>query len=113
MHWQAIGVNGIPTMAFSEEGIIPLSAKHHHVPEYDPFAPPRISIPPYSTSTWDTDVDLVDVRHLISDAYRQQWDKGNRVVDDVINQQFILPIYKPTVYITHHILTYYLFHDVM
>ena len=58
-----------------------LSAKQHHHPpvggEYDPFAPPRISIPPYSTGIWDTDVDLVDVRHLVSEAYRQQWDKGN------------------------------------
>ncbi len=25
---------------------------------------------------WDRDQDLVEVRHLISDVFRQQWDKG-------------------------------------
>ena len=57
----------------------PASTKNHpNHGEYDPFAPPRITIPRYSSSIWDSDVDLVDVRHLISDSYRQQWDKGNK-----------------------------------
>ena len=80
IHCQEIGGNGFPTTGLSDEGMSLSAKQHHHPPvggEYDPFAPPRISIPPYSTGIWDTDVDLVDVRHLVSEAYRQQWDKGN------------------------------------
>ena len=69
----------------------PNSSKTHvKLAEHDPFAPPRISIPPYTVGIWDSDIDLVDVRHLISDPYRQQWDKGNKQT----NKQHVLPSYS-------------------
>ena len=40
------------------------------------FRNPKIRIPAYDTSIWDADPDLVDTRHLITDSFRIQWDKG-------------------------------------
>ena len=37
---------------------------------------PVFLIPRYSEEIWDDDPDLVEARHLISDSFRQQWDKG-------------------------------------
>jgi class 3 adenylate cyclase len=37
---------------------------------------PKIRIHPYSPEVWESDADLIEVRHLISDSFRQQWDKG-------------------------------------
>ena len=38
---------------------------------------PIFLIPNYTEEIWDDDPDLVEARHLISDSFRQQWDKGN------------------------------------
>lgn len=37
---------------------------------------PKIFMVPYTTSIWDTDKDIVDLRHLVNASFRQQWDKG-------------------------------------
>jgi hypothetical protein len=37
---------------------------------------PKISIPRYSPDVWDSDADLIEARHQISENFRQQWDKG-------------------------------------
>ena len=43
------------------------------------FKNPKIRIPAYDTSIWDSDPDLMDTRHLITDSFRIQWDKGIQV----------------------------------
>ena len=37
---------------------------------------PKISIPRYNADVWDSDPDLIEARHQISENFRQQWDKG-------------------------------------
>jgi class 3 adenylate cyclase len=38
---------------------------------------PKIALPSeYTTDIWDVDLDLVECRHLITESFRQQWDKG-------------------------------------
>ena len=40
------------------------------------FRNPKIRIPAYEVGIWDADPDLVDTRHLITESFRIQWDKG-------------------------------------
>ena len=37
---------------------------------------PKIFLHTYTTDIWDVDMDIVDMRHLINNTFRQQWDKG-------------------------------------
>jgi hypothetical protein len=37
---------------------------------------PKIFLHTYTTDIWDVDMDIVDMRHLINNSFRQQWDKG-------------------------------------
>ena len=38
---------------------------------------PKINLPAeYTSYIWEADPDLVETRHLISESFRQQWEKG-------------------------------------
>jgi class 3 adenylate cyclase len=37
---------------------------------------PNVIVPKYTTSVWDTDPDLMRLRHLVNDAFRSLWKEG-------------------------------------
>jgi len=37
---------------------------------------PNVVIPPYKESVWETDADLMKLRHLVNDAFRSLWKEG-------------------------------------
>lgn len=37
---------------------------------------PTVIVEPYKTSAWETDLDLVRLRHLVNDAFRTVWKEG-------------------------------------
>jgi class 3 adenylate cyclase len=41
--------------------------------EDDAMAPPSIEIDEYDSSVWDTDIDIVRLRHRIDDDFREKW----------------------------------------
>mmetsp|Transcript_8812 Transcript_8812/g.13189 ORF Transcript_8812/g.13189 Transcript_8812/m.13189 type:complete len:887 (-) Transcript_8812:178-2838(-) len=37
---------------------------------------PNVIVPPYKESVWETDMDLMRLRHLVNDAFRTLWKEG-------------------------------------
>ena len=53
------------------------SDEEEHEGDYvDTSLAPEINIENYTVLIWESDHDLVAVRHLATESFRQQWDKG-------------------------------------
>ena len=68
-------------------GMIAPDGDDINAPSPDGSKNPVFLIPEYTDEIWDDDPDLVEARHLISDSFRQQWDKG-KCFSDLIQSSY-------------------------